>query len=267
MSYPKFKARPSQVNRLLASVKQPKELYLEAKEELERLKGLQDSAKNTETKVYKDRAVKIENQAELVSDLNKKKNYYTLPDGAKTYCKEWLLDLMYGGVGIDKVTTKYMSKGNSVEDDGIALLSEYWGGEFYKNEDKYENEWLIGTPDVVLDDRIVDIKSSWSYNTFPIWAERINNKDYYMQLQAYMWLTSRPYATLAYVLLDTPEELRRAEIDFLSYEGLDLEFRIKTFEVEYDVSAIDLMQERIEKCQEYINAIIDKKGWNKYFEN
>lgn len=266
INYPTFKARPSRVNSLLARVKPYSEEYAEAKEELSRLKELQEKAKNKETKVYASRADKIKSQKALVSDLFTKKDYYKLPDGAKTYCREWLLDLMYGGSGLDKVTTKYMSKGNEVEDSGILLLSEHWGAEMSKNEYSFENEWLKGTPDVLLDDRVIDIKSSWSYTTFPIWDDGIKNKDYYMQLQAYMWLTGRPSATLAYVLLDTPEELRRTEVDSLSYEGLHLDFRIKTFNIEYDESVIEFIQERVEQCQKYINALIHQMNWQRFFE-
>lgn len=186
--------------------------------------------------------------------------------GAKTYCKTWLLDLMYGGVGMSHVDTKYTMKGNQVEDDNIAFLAKNWGFEFEKNEDSFSNEWATGTPDILLPKMVVDIKSSWDYTTFPMFYDKVPNKDYMMQLQTYMWLTERSSSKLVYVLNNTPEHLRRTEIDHIDYTAIPDEFRIKEFVVEYDESIITELQEKVEKCQQYINGIIRQMSWEKYFQ-
>lgn len=265
MSYPVFKARPSKCNNLMAEVKQPIDRYNELVAEASRLQELQDKAKNKKTKVYLDRDEKIAAISTEIAELEPIKDRKEISKGAKTYVMEWLSDLMYGGVGVSKVETKYMTKGNEVENDNIAVYSEFCGFEMSKNEDTYENEWVKGTPDIVLDDRVVDIKSSWDYTTFPIYATSVPNKDYYAQLQAYMWLTGKTRATLAYVLTNTPEELRRSELDYLDYTQLPLEFRVKEFHVDYDDEFIEKLMKRVERCQQYLNALINQMNWQRYF--
>ncbi len=44
-------------------------------------------------------------------------------------------------------------------------------------------------------------------STFPWFETEIPNKDYYFQLQGYLWLTNKTEAVLAYCLIDTPLEI------------------------------------------------------------
>lgn len=186
--------------------------------------------------------------------------------GAKTYVREWLLDLMYGGVRVSKVDTKYTLKGEQVEDFNIDYYGENKGILLKKNELSFANEYATGTPDVLLDNLVIDIKSSWDYTTFPMFFDKIPNNDYASQLQVYMWLTEIKDARLVYVLSNTPENLRRSDLDWLDYTELPSDFRIKEFDLEYDDLFIEQLIEKVEKCQDYLNALIRQMNWERFFE-
>jgi len=121
------------------------------------------------------------------------------------------------------------------------------------------------------------VKSSWDATTFPFFDTEIPNKDYFFQLQGYMWLTGKQQSMLCYCLVDTPidmveDEIRRAhwklhKID----EDYDLreeilrkhEFsqipknrRVKVFYVQKDEAVIEAIKEKIEYCREYYNALM-----------
>ncbi|MEA3429847.1 MAG: hypothetical protein U9R08_01095, partial [Nanoarchaeota archaeon] len=98
----------------------------------------------------------------------------------------------------------------------------------------------------MTDDKVIDIKSSFSGDTFPLFDTEITNKLYIYQLQAYMYLTGKRKAELVYVLGNTAEEVILKEFNYSDsedyeefkkqyiYDGIDSKYRIKRFEVEYD---------------------------------
>jgi len=169
-------------------------------------------------------------------------------------------------------SSKYTDKGNIVEDDAIALVEKVAGFDFlYKNEEHFSNDYVTGTPDVLTDDVLIDVKSSWNVDTFPMFDRELKNKDYYYQLQAYMWLTGKTESYLCYCLVDTPKFIIKAEVRKLHkprYSDIkaiilkhkfneDTEkHRVKTFKVELDLEAIEQIKERIEVCRSYYNNLI-----------
>jgi len=67
--------------------------------------------------------------------------------------------------------SKYTDKGNFCEDGSIDFASRYYKwGMVTKNDEYRENEYLTGTPDLVLANSIEDIKNSWHQDTFPFSA-------------------------------------------------------------------------------------------------
>ncbi len=61
-----------------------------------------------------------------------------------------------------------------------------------ENEERITNEYITGVPDVNTD-VLIDVKSSWDAFTFfeKVVEDELKNKDYYYQLQGYMWLTDK----------------------------------------------------------------------------
>jgi len=170
----------------------------------------------------------------------------------KSYLEEWTKEQIYG---VRKnIQSKYLTKGNEVEDDAINYASAEKGWLFAeKNEEYFEDDYFCGTPDVILEDKIIDIKSSWDCFSFPLFYNGIPNKDYYYQLQTYMHLTGKHKAQLVYVLMNTPEELTFEESH--DYTEINSKYRIKTFDIEYDEEVMQEMKLKVEQSREYINEI------------
>ena len=170
----------------------------------------------------------------------------------KSYLEEWTKEQIYG---VRKnIQSKYLTKGNEVEDDAINYASAEKGWLFAeKNEEYFEDEYFCGTPDVILDDKIIDIKSSWDCFSFPLFYNGVPNKDYYYQLQTYMHLTQKDKAQLVYVLMNTPEELTLEESH--DYSEIESKYRIKSFDIDYDEEVIYELQHKVIESREYIEQL------------
>ena len=202
----------------------------------------------------------------------------SLSQTAKSYLLELAIEEKYG---IQKeFWSRYTDKGNQVEDESIKLVEKVLDlGFMYKNDELLENDWATGTPDINTD-VLIDVKSSWDAFTFfeKVVEDELKNKDYYYQLQGYMWLTNKQEAYLCYCLVDTPlqiveDEIRREhwknnlidENDDLrafveakhSYSHIDIEKRVKTHVIKRDEKVIESIKTRIEECREYYNQIIE----------
>lgn len=170
----------------------------------------------------------------------------------KDYLQQWIKEQIYG---VRKsIKSKYLDKGNAVEEDAIKYAAKELGWLFAeKNEELFKDDYFVGTPDVILEDRIIDIKSSWDCFTFPLYYNGIPNKDYYYQLQVYMYLTGKHKAQLVYVLMNTPEELT---YEFShDYSEISSDYRIKIFDVDYDENAISHLQEQVKESRQYIKQL------------
>ena len=165
----------------------------------------------------------------------------------------------------EEITSKQMDKGILMEAEAIELAARYFGwGMVFKNEKFYENEYLTGTPDVVLADEVPDIKCPWSCFTFPLFDTE-PDKNYWWQLQGYMALTGLGKAKLVYCLMDLPEDILDKEVyygtgrgideekirDYHTYSTLPDKLRIKSFDIVRDQAAIDSIYTRVEECRSY----------------
>jgi len=172
-----------------------------------------------------------------------------ISETTKTYIKEWLTEHIYGVR--KEIKSKYLSKGLKMEDTAIDKAIEWLDLPFaLKNEKFFEDDFFKGTPDLIVDGTVYDIKCSWDAFTFPLFEKEIPNKDYYYQLQVYMHLTGCKKAVLTYVLLNTPEELTYEEQH--NYDAMDKQYRIKTFEIEYSEEVIADLKERVTNIRTFI---------------
>jgi hypothetical protein len=171
----------------------------------------------------------------------------------QSYLQEWLKESIYGQR--KEIESKYLTKGIEVEEDAIELAGDHLGWFMpEKNERNFEDEYFTGTPDVILGDTVIDIKSPWDCFTFPLFDTEIPNKDYYYQLQVYMHLTGLKKAQLVYVLMDTPTDLYGA--NQISYENVDTKYRVKVFDIIYNQYDIQELQNRVEECRNYLNSLL-----------
>lgn len=181
-------------------------------------------------------------------------------------------------------SSKYTDKGLIMEDMAIDLVAaKYDYMSLEKNEEHFQNEFLTGTPDVITDGVVRDIKCSWNVETFPLFEDEIPNKDYYWQLMGYMALTGARTAYLDYVLTDTPEYLIQRELESMAYRmGTDslppnaveevrknmtyssspLDVTIKTFEVEWSDEAYEQVMDRIIELRAWSERLISDQNIN-----
>lgn len=198
-----------------------------------------------------------------------------LSETAKTYIQDLFKEKELGIAR--EFWSRYTDKGLQMEDEAIDFAGQVLGWDFVvKNEQGYENDYITGTPDVITKYLLADIKCSWDGTTFPLFDNELKNKDYYWQLQGYMWLTGLDQAELVYCLMDTPhqiveDEVRRAHWKAgLIDEDLDLReavqsqhtfdhipnnLRIKRFIVEKDEKSIEQIKEKVEIAREYYEQL------------
>lgn len=199
-----------------------------------------------------------------------------LSETAKTYVQDLVLEEKYG---IKKeFSSRYTDKGNAVEEAGIALVNDVLNYKFiYKNYEFYENEWITGTPDVNTDEVLLDVKCSWDATTFPFFDTDVPNKDYFYQLQGYMWLTGKQESILAYCLINTPfemveDEVRRAhwkfhlideneelrkEVEFKHiFDHIPENKRVKYWFIRREEEVIEKIKERVKLCKIYYNLLM-----------
>ena len=198
-----------------------------------------------------------------------------LSETAKTYIQDLFKERE---LGIFKdFSSRYTDKGIENEDQAIQMASEVLNWEFVtKNETRFNNEWLTGEPDVLTETLLADIKCSWNGSTFPMFDEKLKNKDYFWQLQGYIMLTDMPQAELVYCLTNTPfqiveDEARRAHWKLnLIDEDLDVReavqashnfdhlpdtLRVKRFIVKRDNEAFEKIKQRVEVAREYYQSL------------
>jgi hypothetical protein len=196
---------------------------------------------------------------------------------AKSYIQDIVIEHKYG---IKKeFSSRYTDKGNECEEDSITIANEVLNvGFIYKNEEHFQNDYITGTPDVNTNEVLLDVKTSFDGTTFPFFEEEIPNKDYYYQLQGYMWLTGKEESLLVYCLTNTPEQIVEDEIRRVhwkehkleesdeirhyveakhNFDHIPLEKRVKVFKIQKDESVIEAIKEKIELAREYYNKLIE----------
>jgi hypothetical protein len=240
--------------------------------QLDRLKELELKIQLTEKQALERNTLQMKRDAK--PELSK---------GAKTFIERLADDAKYG---IDRVLeTVQMRKGTETESEAIQIYSSVTGSHLiFKNDEYFSNDYIHGTPDVILEDKIVDTKVSWDVDTFR--AVKTLPKQYYWQVQGYLWLAGKSVGEVAYVLVNTPEHLFQQhlrnvlwqekekagvldlpvemEVDFErrlrtkhNFDNRPFEKRVKVFEIEADILEQSKIQEKVELAREYYNEVIE----------
>jgi hypothetical protein len=195
-----------------------------------------------------------------------------LSETAKSYCQDWLKSQLYPTK--KDIRSKYLSKGNDVENDAIIYASQVLQlGFVEKNTQRLSNEYCEGECDIITHESIDDIKCSWDCYTFPLFEVELPEKDYFWQLEGYMWLYGKTKASVIYCLMSMPErqlnkeafyrygnEITKEQYEALkaqyTYDGLDDKLRIRQFKIDYDPEKIEQIKARVLLCREYIHTLI-----------
>ena len=158
-----------------------------------------------------------------------------------------------------ELNSKYIIKGLTQEQDSIDLLNLVRLEDYKKNEERVENEWLSGCCDIITDTSIIDIKTSWSLDTFPATTYELKDlSDYEWQGRAYMWLYDMPSFELCYVMVTTaPEIMGEYENGALHYvDHIAPEKRITSIKFERDKEIEIQMAERLILATEFYNEVL-----------
>jgi hypothetical protein len=178
------------------------------------------------------------------------------------------------------IQTKQMKKGIEVEQDSIDLLSMYLKMPFSKNEKRFTNDYITGFPDIIDNDRIIDIKSSYDLWTFIGNIPDKLDSLYHWQMQSYMWLTGAKSAVIAYCLVNTPESIIEQEkyymlkkmdvateenpeyvkeamkIEFnMSFDDISIDERVLMFNVSRNEDDILRIQQKVERAREFLREL------------
>ena len=128
-----------------------------------------------------------------------------------------------------------------------------------KNDKRVENEWISGCCDIITEFCIIDIKSSWSLDTFPSTSYELKDlNDYEWQGRAYMWLYDMPTFELCYVMVSThPELLSQYDpYDIHEVDHIDPAKRITSITFERDKEMEIQMAERLIEATKFYKEVI-----------
>ena len=190
-------------------------------------------------------------------------------------CKSHLREIYIGNTfgRYKDFDSKMIEKGNRNEETGITMLSSHLKEFFVKNEETFKNDFLIGTPDIIHDSVIFDIKCPWSLHTFM--AADLSTL-YEWQGRAYMELCDKDSFTLVYCLTDTPDKLIEDEIRRIlwkctdesliddiregcylqmTYKDIPDSLKIKTYTITRDKDKMNEAYEKIKYCRDYYSTL------------
>ena len=181
-----------------------------------------------------------------------------LSETAKSYIKTKAKEDYFGYS--THLQTKPMLKGTDWEEESIALVNQVRGTFYVKNKDRFENEFLTGEPDIILDNSIIDIKTSWSMDTWPATPGEGINKDYEWQLMGYCWLLNKSHAELIYCMIDTDDVLLGDWDNRFIHKVSHIDPRKRITVLEYQRNTIneDMMVEKLTAATEYYNNYIEQ---------
>ncbi len=180
------------------------------------------------------------------------------------------------------IETDAITKGNLNEGIAIDMVERryYKDKPLFKNQQYYENDYICGTPDIVVPSikKIHDTKCSWNLRTY---MSADLSKAYKYQLMGYAWMLGYNDCQLDYCLTSAPEEMIAKEtlrmaykldaIDYqdtpefkkiegqirlnMNYDRIEESKRVKSFSFELEDSFIEMIEERAPIWRKYLNEL------------
>lgn len=239
--FSKFKAWCSEIHSLLV---QPKGIYPKKQEykKYERLLGSDEPLSEEELK--------------YVTDFKSRLNILNDEPLGKTAISALIRE--YGKIVYNKKIApkghamSFLKKGTDMEVEGIELLSKIDKHKYSLVTENTENEYILGRCDVFCPekDKIIDLKISWSVNSFLKARTTPLDKKYWYQVQGYMELYNVGNAEISFLLLNTPPEL-------IEKEKIKIVNRFMIGEIDREKYELDI--ENIESAFTYSNLPLKKR--------
>ena len=181
-----------------------------------------------------------------------------LSQGAKTYIRQVAKQDFFGyRVELDN---KYINKGKDQEQDSIDLLNAVRFTNYKKNDVRIEDEYMTGECDILVDDRIIDVKTSWNLETWPATPGEAHDNDYEWQGRAYLMLYERNIFELVFCMVTTKDEFLNQweQIDLHRVDHIAPEKRITSVIYERDLEKEELIREKLIFANEYYSQYINQ---------
>lgn len=184
-----------------------------------------------------------------------------------------------------EIVTKQMDKGIQAEPQSIALFSAVTGEFYYKNQERVEDEWFCGHPDLISEngDEVWDIKTSWDLDSFMPKLMEEPDANYVAQLNCYYSLTVASGGGIAYCLVSIPKNLLEEEKMYLLkrmdvateynplfikaaaeleknlvFDDIPLELRLIKHEVPRNEELIEKMKSKVPIFREWLRKFHEK---------
>jgi hypothetical protein len=187
----------------------------------------------------------------------------TLSQGAKTYIRKIAKEDFFGYN--TELDNKFINKGKDQEQDSIDLINLVRFTNYQKNTIRIDNEWLTGECDILLDDKIIDVKTSWSLETWPATPGEAHDSEYEWQGRAYMMLYDKPQFELSFCMVTTKDEFLNQweNISIHRVDHIAPEKRITSIIYERDLEKEEIIRDKCifasEYYSQYINELNEKQ--------
>ena len=181
-----------------------------------------------------------------------------LSQTAKSYIEQLAKEDFFGYTS--PLVNRYLDKGINQELESINLLNSVRFENYEKNDQRVENEFITGECDIITTESIIDIKTSWSLDTFPELPEDIDSNQYEWQGRAYMMLFNRFEFELVFCMVSTWDEFLTQYDDksLHKVDHIDPRKRITSITFERDPELENQMIERCQLATEYYVERINK---------
>lgn len=229
--------------------------------------GLTEKQEIELDKLLNKKTARTAKQEEKLQYLIEKRDFkpeFDLSEGAKSYVKSLVKQRCFD-YSLD-FDSKQTAKGTMVEDENIVLYNKVFFTDYVKNTNRIIGEFIEGECDIDAEpeDMIVDIKSSYTKETFPATEEDIQVGGYEWQGRGYMKLYKRSKFRLAFGLVSTPFELLRHEknlsLHIVEDNPIELpyEYRMTTKDFFRCDKKEQLIEYKVKECRKYANWYFQK---------
>jgi hypothetical protein len=191
-----------------------------------------------------------------------------LSETAKSYIQDQAKEVFYGIES--KLEGKFLEKGIRNEPIAIEMVNQVRFMDYRKNEIRKTNEWLTGECDIEGDERIIDVKCSWSFDSFPAFeneaVKMLKKSGYDWQMRGYMMLYDKPLAEVVWCMTSTPDDLLTAWDDKSVHkvDHIDVEYRLTSVKVFRDLEVEKQMKTQYDLANSYFkNCLAELKKKNK----
>jgi hypothetical protein len=187
-----------------------------------------------------------------------------LPDGAITEIAKIASQIILGWDD-DELDVQTVKKGILCEQDSIDLFNHVFGTNYKKNKERVTTDLITGECDIITkeESRVVELKTVWSKETFPLFLDEGGGKKYEWQQRGYMHGYDVNECVLAYALVDTPIELLKPWDDINKHvvSNIKPELRLSWVSLKRDAKKEDQMIRRCQRAQMYLMELLAKKGY------